>query len=412
MKKLLGIVVLGLLWCSNAYTADCNQASGAITGTSLSPDTTQYVCETDDIFILDAGVYNKDEEIRLDLNTNNPTDVTIENSGTIYRTDTPGSVIKGSGSNRVTLTNKTGATIRGLAQGIFIDSGSNWTVDNYGTIWGETTKGLNIKRGDNNKIINRSVGEIKTDGANAILISGTNSNDGENTIIENYGTLSADYSTIKVANYSSGTTITNYSGATIKATRTANEYAAVQIDGDNTTITNKGTISGAGTNHSIEVGNNVTGTKIYVDGAPTFTGEVDLNNAAANTTMYFGCNMTQDTTIEIHNKDGLNITNNLCGNDTLTIQDSSQNADADNSETNGYLVIDEGLEVVSNNASYRSENVLTKIKGLFSAANYIDGVEPEDKFSEYFTATLKEKTCTRVAWQVLSDNLVRLTGAM
>ena len=115
MKKLLGILVLGLLWCSTAYTADCNQASGAITGTADIPDTTAYVCETDDIFILDAGVYNKDEEIRLDLNTNNPTDVTIENSGTIYRTDTPGSVIKGSGSNRVTLTNKTGATIRGLA---------------------------------------------------------------------------------------------------------------------------------------------------------------------------------------------------------------------------------------------------------------------------------------------------------
>ena len=67
MKKLLAILVLGLLWCSNTYTADCDQASGAITGTSLSPDTTQYVCETDDIFILDAGVYNKDEEIRLDI---------------------------------------------------------------------------------------------------------------------------------------------------------------------------------------------------------------------------------------------------------------------------------------------------------------------------------------------------------
>ena len=67
----------------------------------------------------------------------------------------------------------------------------------------------------------------------------------------------------------------------------------------------------------------------------------------------------------------------------------------------GYLIIDEGLEVVSNNASYRSENVLTKLKGLFSAANYIDGVEPEDKFLEYFTATLKEKICIRAAWQVL-----------
>ena len=193
MKKLLGIVVLGLLWSSNAYAADCNQVSGAITGTAEIPDTVQYVCETDDIFILDAGVYNKDEEIRLDLNTNNPTDVTIENSGTIYRTDTPGSVIKGSGSNTVTLTNKTGATIQGLAQGIFIDSGSNWTVDNYGTIYGENSKGFNIKKGDNNKITNRSGAEIKSNGANAILMWGDDSSDyAQNTIIENYGKITAD----------------------------------------------------------------------------------------------------------------------------------------------------------------------------------------------------------------------------
>jgi len=305
MKKLLGLLFLGLLLSSNAYAADCDQGPGVISEPEGGPDTTVYVCETDDEFYLDAGVRNIAEEIRLDLKTNNPTDVTIENSGTIYRTDTPGSVIKGSGSNRVTLTNKPGATIQGLAQGIFIDTGSYWTVDNYGTIYGESTKGINIKRGDNNKIINRSEGEIKTDGANAILIWGTDSNDGENTIIENYGTLTANRSTIKVGDYSSGTTITNYSGATIKAIRTTGEDAAVQIDGDNTTITNKGTISGAGSQHSIEVGTSeisVTGTKIYVDGAPTFTGEVNLNINAAETTMYLGCNMTQDTTIEIHNK--------------------------------------------------------------------------------------------------------------
>ena len=392
MKKAIAIIVFGLLWCSNAYAADCNQASGAITGTVLIPDTTQYVCETDDIFILDAGVHSTAEEIRLDLNTNNPTDVTIENSGTIYRTDTPGSVIKGTGSNRVTLTNKPGATIQGEAQGIFIDTGSNWTVDNYGTIYGKSAKGFNIKRGDNNKITNRSEGVIKSDGANAIFIWGTSSDDGENTIIENYGTIKADRSTIKVGDYSSGTTITNYSGATIEATKTDAQQAAVQIDGDNTTITNKGTISAAGLlMHSIEISDDVTGTKIYVDGAPTFTGEIDLNNAAANTTMYLGCNMTQDTTIEIHNHGGsLNIENNLCGNDTYTLSTESldeQQSDSDD----GYLIIDEGLEVVSYNAKYRSENVSTKLKGLFNAANYINSGGPEDKFFRVFYSSVKRE---------------------
>ena len=101
--------------------------------------------------------------------------------------------------------------------------------------------------------------------------------------------------------------------------------------------------------------------------------------------------MSQDTTIEIHNKPNLNITNNLCGNDTYTIQDSSQNADADNSETNGYLVIDEGLEVVSYNAKYRSENVSTKLKGLFNAANYINSGGPEDKFFRVFYSSVKRE---------------------
>ena len=59
MKKAIAIIVFGLLWCSNAYAADCNQASGAITGTAESPDTVQYVCENDDIFILDAGVRSR-----------------------------------------------------------------------------------------------------------------------------------------------------------------------------------------------------------------------------------------------------------------------------------------------------------------------------------------------------------------
>jgi len=392
MKKLLGILVLGLLLSSNAYAADCNQASGAITGTAESPDTVQYVCETDDIFILDAEVHSTAGNLRLDLRTDDLTDVTIEISGTIYNNDTPGSVMKGSGSNRVTLTNKSTGTIKGKAQGIFIDSGSNWTVDNYGTIYGENSKGFNIKKGDNNKITNRSGAEIKSNGANAILIWGTSGDYGQNTIIENYGTITADRSTIKAAEFSSGTTITNYSGATIEATKNNAMQAAVQIDDDNTTITNKGTISAAGLlMHSIEISDDVTGTKIYVDGAPTFTGEIDLNNAAANTTMYLGCNMTQDTTIEIHNHGGsLNIENNLCGNDTYTLSTESldeQQSDSDD----GYLIIDEGLEVVSNNASYRSENISTKFKGFFNAANYIDGVDPEDKFFRIFYSNVKRE---------------------
>mgnify|MGYP003304972226 CR=1 FL=1 len=37
-----------------------------------------------------------------------------------------------------------------MDQAIFISSGDNWTVDNYGTIYGEDAKAINIKKGDNN----------------------------------------------------------------------------------------------------------------------------------------------------------------------------------------------------------------------------------------------------------------------
>jgi len=86
----------------------------------------------------------------------------------------------------------------------------------------------------------------------------------------------------------------------------------------------------------------------------------------------------------------MTVTNNLCGNDTYEILDSSKNADADNSETNGYLrILGEDLEIAQNNPKYRSENVLTKMRGLFDAANYINWHAPEDKFFKIFHSTQK-----------------------
>ena len=219
----------------------------------------------------------------------------------------------------------------------------------------------------------------------------------ETLTVDNYGSISAKYNAVKIAVNSTGATINNYSGATIEATDSAgtnnNFKAAIRIDVNDVTVVNKGSLIGVGASSSIRLDDNVTGTKIYVDETALFTGEIHLGNntSASNSTLYLGCNISQDITIEVKKKSKATITNNLCGNDTLTILDNSQVADADNSETNGYLVIDEGLEVVSNNTSYRSENVLTKLKGLFSAANYIDGVEPEDKFFRLFYSNVKRE---------------------
>ena len=88
----------------------------------------------------------------------------------------------------------------------------------------------------------------------------------------------------------------------------------------------------------------------------------------------------------------MTVTNNLCGNDTYEILDSSLAADADNSETNGYLrILGEDLEIAQNNPKYRSENVLTKLRGLFNAANYIHWQAPEEKFFKIFHSTQKRE---------------------
>tara|TARA_B100001029_G_C15035883_1_gene440101 strand:+ start:1 stop:1191 length:1191 start_codon:yes stop_codon:yes gene_type:complete len=64
------------------------------------------------------------------------------------------------------------------------------------------------------------------------------------------------------------------------------------------------------------------------------------------------------------------VVNNLCGNDTYAILDSSKNADADNSETNGYIrIYGEDLDIDSNNKKYRTEIFLAKLNNIFSSTD-------------------------------------------
>jgi hypothetical protein len=313
----------------------------------------------------------------------NGTSAILTNSGTITAEDIYAVWLEGT-SAEVTNT----GTITAANSALHLE-GASAILTNSGDITVTNQKAI-VLDADAQKITNESGGTIQggasewdTDDLLAILISAS----ATNLTLENSGTITSGTNTIKTV--STGMTLTNYSGGTISAQVDGSGEKAIFVDNDNNTIENYGIISGAGNSNSINVDTGITGTNIILHGSGTITGEIDLESTATAITL--SCDFTSNTDIEIESKTGMTITNNLCGNDTYEILDSSKNADGDNSEDDGYIRIDEGLEVVSNNASYRSENVLTKLKGLFSAANYIDGVEPEDKFFRLFYSNVKRE---------------------
>ena len=75
--------------------------------------------------------------------------------------------------------------------------------------------------------------------------------------------------------------------------------------------------------------------------------------------------------------------NQLCGNDSYTVSTSG---------TTDTLTVDgNDLEVETGNSKYKSEIVLTKLRGLLNAAIYIDENASEDKFIKVFYNTQKRE---------------------
>ena len=220
-------------------------------------------------------------------------------------------------------------------------------------------------------------------------VSGDNSGSDGNTIIQK-GNITLTENTNKAYFCEEGTNNSITQSGTITTSGTNGHAYHFYENCDSNTITLSGSISVSGTNAKaikVESGNDAN--TLVLSEEPTINGNVDLGSE--DFTISLSCDLKKDLTVTLDNKTGMTVTNNLCGNDTYEILDSSLAADADNSETNGYLVIDEGLEVVSNNASYRSENISTKFKGFFNAANYIDGVNSEDKFFRIFYSNVKRE---------------------
>ena len=236
------------------------------------------------------------------------TDVTIDNSGTIEARGNGNVITSGASgvSGTITITNQSTGLIKGATNGIYVGAGDNWEIDNYGDIYAVAAKAINIRGGDKNKITNRSGAKIRTDGDNAIKVweSDGGGDVVETITIDNYGTISANKNSILIMKNSTGVTITNYSGGIVESSSGNVAKGAIRIEADDTTIINKGSLNASGNGSSIRLHTGITGTKIYVDEAASFTGQIHLgnSNSAEATTLYLECNISQDTTIEIHNK--------------------------------------------------------------------------------------------------------------
>jgi len=206
-----------------------------------------------------------------------------------------------------------------------------------------------------------------------------------------------DYTTIQVGEYGSGTKIIN--SGTISAFG-ANNHAITIGDNDannahsNATIENSGTISAGSGDFGRAIiiipsasGTITSGTTIKVKEEAEFTGGIDLGKTES--TIVLDPSIKKDITITVYNYDGdLTITNNLTGNDTYTL--TEEDLDSDGTADDGTLtILGEDLEIAQDNPKYRSENVLTKLRGLFDAANYINWHFPEDKMFKIFHSTQK-----------------------
>ena len=213
----------------------------------------------------------------------------------------------------------------------------------------------------------------------------------DNNIIIQKGNITLTENTNKAYYCEQGTNNSITQSGTITTSGTDGHGYHFKENCDSNTITLSGTISVSGTDaKAIKVDSGNDANTLVLSEEPTITGNVDLGSE--DFTISLSCDLKKDLTVTLNNKTGMTVTNNLCGNDTYEILDSSLAADADNSETNGYLKIyGEDLEIAQNNPKYRSENVLTKLRGLFNAANYIHWQAPEEKFFKIFHSTQKRE---------------------
>ncbi len=312
-------------------------------------------------------------------------------SGATIQTGTGNYAVDLKGASTITIDNA-GTIKPGGAYGIFCDLCSNITLTNSGNIEA-TSDALFLRDMTGTNTITNS-GTIKnTSGGRATQFNGSTGVtlintgtiesatqvavgflDNVNPTLKNWGTIKSTVNKSKVVDFpqtdgtGTGGTLENY-GTIISSTGSTGQAIRVG-DGtatwDDLKIINSGTISSIGESVLVSGGSETTGLNITTKGEGTWVGEIDMEDAAV--TMTLDCSISKDQDIEIEDKTNMVVVNNLCGNDTYAILDSSKNADADNSETNGYLrIYGEDLDIDSHNKKYRTEIFLAKLNNIFTS---------------------------------------------
>ncbi len=344
MKKIILSIIFTFFFSSVSY-------AGACLTTITTATTTLLTCGTGDILnISSSGSIIRNAVKAVDAtNTAGASSTTIINEGVLSSTGDTVNMKQATGINKIT------------------NSGTIDTAMNS-----DDTKGVAIKVDETDGTVIENTGSI-TGGKYAIVAY-----EADNFTLTNSGTVKSNANATAAIYIREGANGTITNTGTLTSVRHGIRVGSGAGQYNNLTIINSGLI--AGTTHEsrnsiyISDDNNVTsGFNLITKGEGRYDGKITLSDQNGTTGVTFfdftlDCSISRDQDIEIRQKQNVRVINNLCGNDTYEILDSSKNPDPDNSETIGYLrIYGEDLDIDSNNKKFRSEIFLAKLNNIFSA---------------------------------------------
>ena len=394
MKKILGIIVLGFFLSANLladdYTISENSTStngeNTINGSdslTLNSGVTITTSGTNEGIDASGGdntinqlgnistTGNSGHGIRLQGDSN-----TLDILGTITTAGVEAYAIylRSSDSNTITQSGKV-KTTNYTSRLYMIENSENNNITQSGDLESTGVKwshGYYLDNADTNTIT--QTGNITTEGTSArshgnFFDDVSDASGSDNNTITQKGDITLTENNNKGYYFESGDSNSITQSGTITTSGTNGHGYHFFSNSDNNTITLTGAISVSGTNAKVikvESGND--NNTLVLSEEPTITGSLDLGSE--DFIISLSCNLKKDLTIEIENKTNMSVTDNLCGNDRYEILDSSSNADADNSETDGYLrIYGEDLDIDSHNKKYRTEIFLSKLKNIFNTVS-------------------------------------------